>query len=454
MADDDKQKQRIQRSDWDIRPYLAIGALIFLVFCCCIIVFAVIFKYAALKKACSVMISVLQPILIGAVLGYLFNPLMRRIDEGLCGLILPKVNKKDKVKRTIRTVSSILTLLIFLGLFGLIIYMIVPALIQSIMNLVNTMSTNVEGFIDWYNNLQFPGKHDGDWETYLLKATDYLENWFQTSILPKMNGYVQTLTMSAINMVVALKNIIIGLIVSVYVLIEKERFEGQAKKIIFAIVPTKQANMLVHTAHRVDEIFGGFIIGKIIDSIIIGIICFIGCWILRMPYTLLVSVIVGVTNVIPFFGPLIGAVPCVIIVTITDPMHGLYLLLFIFALQQVDGNIIGPKILGDSTGLSSFWVIFAIMVGSGLFGFVGMLFGVPAFAVIYYLIQQLISYLLKRRNLPEASLDYTRVTHIDPQTKELCTNDWVRNEPFHFGGKRKKAPDPEAEETSTKNDEN
>lgn len=454
MADDDKQKQRIQRSDWDIRPYLAIGVLIFLVFCCCIIVFTVIFKYAALKNACSVMMGVLQPILIGAVLGYLFNPLMRRIDEGLCGLILPKVNKKDKVKRTIRTVSSILTLLIFLTLFGLIIYMIVPALIQSIMNLVNTMSANVENFIEWYNNLQFLGKHDGDWETYLLKATDYLENWFQTSILPKMNSYVQTLTMSAINVVVALKNIIIGLIVSVYVLIEKEHFEGLAKKIIFAIVPTRQANMLVHTAHRVDEIFGGFIIGKIIDSIIIGIICFIGCRILRMPYTLLVSVIVGVTNVIPFFGPLIGAVPCVIIVTITDPMHGLYLLLFILALQQVDGNIIGPKILGDSTGLSSFWVIFAIMVGSGLFGFVGMLFGVPVFAVIYYLIQQLISYLLKRRSLPEASLDYTRVTHIDPQTKELCTNGWVRNEPFHFGGKRKKATGPKAEETSAKNNKN
>ena len=437
MADDDKQKQRIRRSDWDIRPYLAIGALIFLVFCCCIIVFTVIFKYAELKNACSVMLGVLQPILIGAVLGYLFNPLMRRIDEGLCGLVLPKVHKKEKVKHTSRTISSILTVVIFLMLFGLIIYMIVPALIQSIMNLVNTMSANVESFIEWYNNLQFPGKHDGDWETYLLTATDYLENWFQTSILPKMNSYVQTLTLSAINMVVLLKNVVIGLIVSVYVMIDKERFEGQAKKIIFAIVPTKQANMLVHTAHRVDEIFGGFIIGKIIDSIIIGIICFIGCWILKMPYTLLVSVIVGVTNVIPFFGPLIGAVPCVIIVTITDPMHGLYLLIFILILQQVDGNIIGPKILGDSTGLSSFWVIFAIMVGSGLFGFVGMLFGVPTFAVIYYLIQQLIAYLLKRRELPVNSLDYTQVTHVDPQTKELHTDDWVRNEPFHFGGKKK-----------------
>lgn len=462
MQDEDKQKQRIKRSDWDIRPYLAIGVLIFLVFCCCIIVFTVIFKYAALKKACATMVSVLQPILIGAVLGYLFNPLMRRIDVGLCKLILPKVEKKEKVKHTIRTIASILTLVIFLTVFGLIIYMIVPALIQSIINLVSTMSSNAEGFIDWYNQLHFPGKHDGNWETYLLKATDYIENWFQESIMPKMNSYVQMLTLSAINMVVVLKNVIIGLIVSIYVLIDKERFEGQAKKIIFAIVPTKQANLLVSMAHRIDEIFGGFIIGKIIDSIIIGIICFIVCWILRMPYTLLVSVIVGVTNVIPFFGPLIGAIPCVIIVTITDPMHGLYLLIFILILQQVDGNIIGPKILGDSTGLSSFWVIFAIMVGSGLFGFVGMLFGVPVFAVIYYLIQQLISYLLKRRGLPVNSLDYTQVTHVDPQTKELCTNDWVRNEPFRFGGKKKakisgasqqKEKTPEASADSSENNE-
>ena len=408
MADDDKQKQRIQRSDWDIRPYLAIGALIFLVFCCCIIVFAVIFKYAALKKACSVMISVLQPILIGAVLGYLFNPLMRRIDEGLCGLILPKVNKKDKVKRTIRTVSSILTLLIFLGLFGLIIYMIVPALIQSIMNLVNTMSTNVESFIDWYNNLQFPGKHDGDWETYLLRATDYLENWFQTSILPKMNGYVQTLTLSAINVVVALKNIIIGLIVSVYVLIEKEHFEGQAKKIIFAIVPTKQANMLVHTAHRVDEIFGGFIIGKIIDSIIVAIITFIALSIANIPYTALISVLVGVTNIIPFFGPYIGAIPSALLVFLASPFKGVVFLILIIIIQQVDGNIIGPKIIGESVGLESFWILFSILVFGSLFGLIGMICAVPVFSVLYKTVKRWSHRRLEKKGLPAETNSYLR----------------------------------------------
>lgn len=442
--EEDKEKKTAKRSDWDIRPYLAIGALMFLVFCCCIAVFTAIYKFAALKKACAALISVLQPILIGAVLGYLFNPLLRRIDAGLGDLILPEVKDKDKAKHVIRTVSSILTLLIFLMLFGLIIYMIVPALIESIVNLVNTLSVNVEHFIAWYNDLSIPGKGSVEWEDYLLMAAEYLEDWFDNTLVPQLQDFTQwkdylaSITLSAINVVVVLKNVVIGLIVSIYVLMEKERFEGQAKKIAFAVLPTRQANALIQIVHKVDQIFGGFIIGKIIDSIIIGIICFIVCWILRMPYTLLVSVIIGITNIIPFFGPFIGAVPCLIIVTITDPLHGLYLLIFILILQQVDGNIIGPKILGDSTGLSSFWVIFAIMVGGGLFGFVGMLFGVPTFAVIYYLIQRLIAYLLKRKGLPSNSLDYTTVTHVDPETKQLCTGDWVKNEPFHFSLKKKR----------------
>ena len=440
----DKENKPLKRSDWDMRPYLAIGALIFLVFCCCIAVFTVIFKYAALKKACAVILGVLQPILIGAVMGYLFNPLMRRIDEGCCDLILPKVKKKEKVRHMIRTVSSILTVLIFLTVFGLIIYMIVPALIESIVNLVNTMSANVENFIAWYEQLSIPGKGSGAWESYLLMAAEAMENWFDHTLMPQLQDFAQwrdyltSITVSAINVVVVLKNVVIGLIVSVYVLMEKERFEGQAKKITFAVLPIKQANALIQIVHKVDQIFGGFIIGKIIDSIIIGIICFIGCSILRMPYTLLISVIIGVTNVIPFFGPLIGAIPCLIIVTITDPLHGLYLLIFVLVLQQVDGNIIGPKILGESTGLSSFWVIFAIMVGSGLFGFTGMLFGVPTFAVIYYLIQRLVAYLLKRRGLPTKTQDYTVVTHVDPETKKLCTDGWEHNEPFRFASKKKK----------------
>lgn len=440
--EDEKQRQEKKRSDWDIRPYLAIGVLIFLVVCCCIVVFMLLFKSDAVKSVLGTIAGVTQPIFIGAVLGYLFNPLMRRIEGGLKDLILPKAKNEQKMKRLIRTVSSIITLVVFLMLFGFVIYLILPALGESIVNLVSTMSTNVDHFIAWYDDLSLTKGETVAWEKYLLEATDYIEEWFDETLIPQLKGgqlqgYVMSITMGAINVVVVLKNVVIGLIVSIYVLMEKERFEGQTKKMIFAILPTKQANGVIQIIHKVDEIFGGFIIGKIIDSIIIGILCFIGCSILQMPYTLLVSVIIGITNVIPFFGPLIGAIPCLIIVTITDPLHGLYLLIFVLALQQVDGNIIGPKILGDSTGLSSFWVMFAIIVGGGLFGFMGMLFGVPTFAVIYYLIQRFIAYLLDRRGLPSKTTDYTMVTHVDPESKKLCTDAWSRGEGFRFASKKK-----------------
>ena len=165
--------------------------------------------------------------------------------------------------------------------------------------------------------------------------------------------------------------------------------------------------------------FGGFVSGKILDSAIIGVICYFGLVILRVPYSLLVAVIVGVTNVIPFFGPLIGAVPCFVLIGLADPIKGLYFLIFVLVLQQVDGNIIGPKILGDSTGLSSFWVIFAILVGGGLFGFMGMLFGVPTFAVIYYFIGEVVEYILRRRKLPEETNAYIRMQNVDTKTREL-----------------------------------
>lgn len=440
--EDEKQRMEKKRSDWDMRPYLAIGALIFLVFCCCIAVFVVLFKYSEIKSVLGTLGGVMQPIFIGAVLGYLFNPLMRRIEGGLAGLMMPKAKNVQKMKRLIRTIASILTMLVFVALLGFVIYLIIPALGESIVNLVSTMSTNVDHFIEWYENLSLTKGEPLVWEKYLLEATDAVEEWFNDTLVPQLKGgqlqdYVMSITMGAINVVVVLKNVVIGLIVSIYVLMEKERFEGQTKKMIFAILPTKQANGVIQIIHKVDEIFGGFIIGKIIDSIIIGILCFIGCSILRMPYTLLVSVIIGITNVIPFFGPLIGAIPCLIIVTITDPLHGLYLLIFVLALQQVDGNIIGPKILGDSTGLSSFWVMFAIIVGGGLFGFMGMLFGVPTFAVIYYLIQRFIAYLLDRRGLPSKTTDYTMVTHVDPESKKLCTDAWSRGEGFRFASKKK-----------------
>jgi len=218
-------------------------------------------------------------------------------------------------------------------------------------------------------------------------------------------------------------NIIIGMFVSVYVLISKETFKAQAKKLVCGIFIPKYSNIILEISRKSADIFYGFIIGKIIDSIIIGIICYIGCLIMSMPYPLLVSVIVGVTNIVPVFGPYIGAVPTVIIIFLTEPMQGIYFLIFILILQQIDGNLIGPKILGDSTGISSFWVVFAVVVGAGFFGVGGMIIAVPIVAIVYYIGGRVANYLVERRNLPKDTDEYILMDHIDLENNVLINHD-------------------------------
>ncbi len=239
------------------------------------------------------------------------------------------------------------------------------------------------------------------------------QNWFRTDFMTDINQIMTNLTEGILGFLNEIFDFLVGIIVSIYVMYGRETFARQAKKIVYALFPPKKANLVLHLGNKTNEIFGGFIIGKIIDSIIIGILCFIILSIIKMPYTLLVSVIVGVTNVIPFFGPFIGAIPCSVLILLNDPMKGLYFIIFVFLLQQFDGNILGPKILGDTTGLSSFWVITAILFGGGLFGFAGMLLGVPTFAVIYYILQLVIESRLEQKNLPTNSRHYHQMSYVD-----------------------------------------
>jgi predicted PurR-regulated permease PerM len=194
---------------------------------------------------------------------------------------------------------------------------------------------------------------------------------------------------------------------------------GQCKKLIYAIFPAKKGNTIIKTFRKSNAIFGGFVIGKIIDSAIIGVIAYLGCVILQIPSAFLVAFIIGVTNIIPFFGPFIGAIPTILLVLIQSPIHALYLAIFILILQQVDGNIIGPKILGDTTGLSSFWVLTSILIAGGLFGFFGMLLGVPIFAVIYYILQQILAYRMEKKKLSTDTKAYVELISIDEKTKEI-----------------------------------
>lgn len=245
------------------------------------------------------------------------------------------------------------------------------------------------------------------------ELTDSFGTWVRTDFMGQMNKIVSNVTVGVVNMVGGIFDFLIGLIVSIYVLFGKERFSKHAKKLTYAFFDTHHANMILHLTKKSNQIFGGFIIGKIIDSVIIGVLCFICLTILDMPYTLLVSVIVGVTNVIPFFGPFIGAVPSSILILLEDPTKGLYFIIFIFLLQQLDGNVIGPKILGDSTGVSAFGVIFSILIGGGLFGFIGMIMAVPTYALAYYILMMLTEQRLEEKELPTELEYYDEFSYVD-----------------------------------------
>lgn len=402
------------------KPYFASALVIFIVFCCCALVFFAIYRFDGVVRACTTLMRVMRPIIIGLVIAYLINPIVIFIDKHLWKFLKKKMKSERRAKKFSRVAATAVSLIIFILILVLLVYMMLPQLIESISGMIRNLPEQAKAFIDWYHGYrQTDNEIAIALEEVFVKGTAYLETWFETRLLPDLRLYVTSLTTGVISAVTVLFNFMIGLIIAAYVLMTKEHFVAQFKKIVYALFKPQTGNVIVETVRRSNEIFGGFISGKIIDSAIVGILCYIVLTIMKMPYTLLVSAFVGITNIIPFFGPFIGAVPSFIIIVLASPVQGFYFLIVIFILQQLDGNVIGPKILGDSTGLSSFWVVFAIMVGGGLFGVPGMILGVPTFAVIYYIVSRAVNFFLRRRGLSEDTGDYTELVSIDKKTKKM-----------------------------------
>lgn len=395
--------------------YLAkIGLMIFITFACCILFFFMLLRYQGFADGWHKIVGAAQSIIIGLVLAYLLNPIMEFLERKLYKRLKGKMKTDQKAKKLSRGLGIAGAILFLLIIIILLIAAIVPSVISCIVGVIDTLPGNVQNFIKVVQSGKL-GEYEvtGTISDMLTKLVDYVENWATKTLLPEAKTYLLQITSGVINIVKAVINFIVGIIVAAYVLMIKESLIGQSKKAIYAIFKPRQGNIIIETMHKADEIFGGFIIGKIIDSAIIGVICYVGCSILHIPDAMLVAVIVGVTNIIPVFGPFIGAVPSLLLVVVQSPWHALYLLIFIIILQQVDGNIIGPKILGSSTGLSSFWVMFAILIGGGLFGFLGMLLGVPVFAMIYYIVQRLVNHSIGNRQLPIATDAYVDVKSVD-----------------------------------------
>lgn len=415
-----KDENEQERKNGELKQYIIIALVVFATFCCCILFFFLIYRYNGFTFFWKNLLRIMQPILIGLLLAYLLNPIMRFQEKYFMKFIEPRMKNRRKAWKTARGMAIAGSLLFLVLIFVLLIAAIVPSVVTSIQSMVTTLPDEVNNLIAWVNEFTKGDTEAAEMARQAIeRASRVLQNFLEEDILTKVQAYVSSITSGVIYGVKLLLNVLIGLIVSVYVMASKERFAGQAKKIIYALFKPVRANVIVKTVRKSNEIFGGFISGKLLDSAIIGVIAYIVLAIMKMPDTVLVAVIIGVTNIIPFFGPFIGAVPSLIVIMLQSPVQGLYFLIFIVILQQVDGNIIGPKILGDSTGLSSFWVVFAILVFGGLWSFPGMLLGVPIMAVIYYIIEESVAYFLHKRGLAEDTAEYVYLMSVDKNTNEL-----------------------------------
>lgn len=425
----EESKNTVQKNDLskEMKKYIAAAVVCFVTFCGCILFFFLLYRYHGFTQIWKKIFQVLQPIIFGLVIAYLINPIMMFLEKHTSRFIKAQYDEKElsiKKNRQIDKFARVLGVIgaeVFLILvIFLLLEMMIPELMASIQNMVGNLPAEVRSFgkqLDKYfaNNEQVSEMI----QSYLVNVTTYVEDFVEKSLLPQANTYVTSITTGVIGVAKALVNILVGLIVSIYLLFSKEVFIAQAKKVLYAIMPVKAGNYVLHIVNISNQRFGGFISGKILDSAIIGVLCYLGLLVLKMPYSMLVAVIVGVTNVIPFFGPYIGAIPSFVLIALADPMKGISFVIFVLVLQQVDGNIIGPKILGDSTGLSAFWVVFAIMVGGGLFGFLGMLLGVPAFAVVYDLIKENVAMVLEKKHLPKNTNSYRELKSINATSGEI-----------------------------------
>ena len=376
-----------------IKPYLYGMLAGFGAIALSIIFFFLIYRFDGFGSAISTLTGILMPFIYGAVIAYLLKPVCNSI-EGFLRRFIP-----GKMNGLINALSVALTILFGVLLVYALVMMIVPQLVTSVTTLYYTAQANIAKFVNWANHVEFFESNEKLMEllnsAYAAINTN-LDTWVKTKILPSVQNIVSGAAIGVLSVVTVAKNLVIGIIVAVYMLASRKRFVQQGKLVLHSIVRPRWAQLITEEVKYADKMFGGFINGKIMDSAIIGVLCYIGCLIFKFPSALLVSVIIGVTNVIPFFGPFIGAVPATLLILIQNPIKALWFVLFVLVLQQLDGNIIGPKILGNTTGLSSFWVLFSILLFGGLWGFVGMIVGVPLFAVIYDIIKKLVIHGLQR----------------------------------------------------------
>lgn len=395
------------------------GLTAFAVLASAIIFFFIVYKFPQLSSGFGKFIKIIMPFVYGLIFAYLLCPIYNLFTKQIFKPI-SSVLKEDNAMRISRALSTVITMLLAFVVIGGLFSLVLPQLIDSLISLVKTAPESATTLIKWVNSkLSSNSQLNSALNILLGDYTKRFNKWIQSVVLPWLLAFAPDVSTRVFDMLLAIKDVAIGLIICIYALNSKDVFKAQTKKLAFSLLKKREAAILIKEMAFINKTFSAFISGKIIDSFIIGVICFVVMHLLNLPYVLLISVIIGVTNIIPFFGPFIGAIPSTIIMLTVDPIKAVYFVIFIFILQQIDGNIIGPKILGDSTGLPSFWVMFAILVGGGMFGFVGMIVGIPIFAVIYVYVTRYVNHRLKNKGLPIETKIYREVSFFIPSKHRM-----------------------------------
>lgn len=384
-----------------------------IVFTCCLVIGIAVWRFDALRGVLSKISNVMAPIFWGLAIAYLLTPLQDWL-ETKCRLLLERKKPHPKLCRGISVAAAVLILvLLIVGLIAAIL----PELFKGIRNLFTDLPNYLTSLTSWLEEYIASLEEDQPqiyatirsiWDSIRESVSDFI-----TQFSPKLDSiaaggadFIGTVTAGTVSFVNGVLDFLIGLVLSIYLLAEREHYLAQVRKALYALLPQQQVHTSLQFVSRVSHTFMHFLSGKTLDSLIIGLLCFIGMTILGCPYIALISVFVGVTNIIPFFGPFIGAIPSALLILLSEPRKMIPFVIFIVLLQQFDGNILGPKILGDSLGLPMFWVLFAITVGGGTMGFVGMVAFIPLFATVYKVISEFFSERLAKKGLPTTTDDY------------------------------------------------
>lgn len=403
------------KNDNSLKKYFYAGSCLFGAIAASIILFFVIYKLDYIGRGCAKLTTAMMPFIIGAILAYILCPLCNMLEK-LYNKLFGKLKNDVAKEKIVRALSVFTSIVIALIAVYMILIILIPQLINSVVRLVQILPAGADTIVDRLRQMLSSN------ETLLKYSEDAFErvyelvgNWFSDVLLNSVDKIAAGVSTGVINVISIFMNVFVGIIVAVYLLFARKKLARQANLVVHSIFKKKTADSIIDEVKYTDKVFSGFINGKILDAIIIALICYLGMMIFKLfnpgsstMSEVLVAVIVGIFNVIPFFGWYIGLFISAVIILLVNPVQCIFFIIFDIILQQIDGNIIGPKILGNTTGISSLWVLFAIFLFGDIWGFAGMLIGVPLFAVIYHAIKRMVFIGLKKNGQEEMALEYER----------------------------------------------